>query len=570
MNAHKIGVTTWSWKKMFLLFLLMWFAVNLIQSIFTEMMSDESYYFIYGENLAWGYFDHPPMVGLMVYISSLLFEGNLSVRFVTLILQLFTLLLIWKTAEEQSPSAPKVALFFTIAASLIMFQVYGFVTAPDAPLLFFTALFLLSYKKFLKNESWLNTCIFAISMAGLVYSKYHAALIIGFVFLSHVSLLSRRKVWIAGCLALLLLTPHFYWQIANDFPTFGYHLSDRSSAFRWRYFWEFIPNQLAVFNPFTFGAVVYILIKYKPKEVFERGLYFLTVGFIAFFWITSFRGHVEPHWTVACSIPMLILLYRRSLENRKLMLYVKKGIASSILLILVARVLLAAGLLPKNLGFSGKKEKSEAIAAVAGDLPVAFTGSFQSASNYHYFTGKEAFVLSAIASRQTQFDILEKELSYQGKPAFIFTKDDERSVEYTINGETFYGYFAQSLQSVNRVKIEYDLAETKVHTGDTLHISFVAHNPTNRGIDFYHPEFPVKYQAAYRPNVPKNSWRFVDCKLFTPCSFLPAKGTERGILTAIVPDVAPGSYQFTLTLVNSICAARNSHNQLLDINRDDQ
>ena len=45
-------------------FICIWFIVNLLQGIFTEIQEDEAYYALYGEHLAWGYFDHPPMVGL--------------------------------------------------------------------------------------------------------------------------------------------------------------------------------------------------------------------------------------------------------------------------------------------------------------------------------------------------------------------------------------------------------------------------------------------------------------------------------------------------------------------------
>jgi 4-amino-4-deoxy-L-arabinose transferase-like glycosyltransferase len=537
------------WKRLLYLFLAVWAGVNLVQAIFTEVMSDEAYYFLYGENLAWGYFDHPPMVGLMTFLSNLFWGGNLSVRFVTVVLQSFTLLLIWKTIADKRPEIGRVVLFFVIAASLVMFQVYGFVTTPDAPFLFFTALFLFSYKKFLRNESLLHTFLLAVAMAGMIYSKYHGVLIIGFVLLSNLRLLSRYKFWLAGLLAVGLLLPHIYWQAANDFPSFKYHLSDRNSRFRWNYLLEYLPNQLAVFNPFTFGAVVYILLKYKPRDVFERGLYFLIAGVVLFFWAMSFRGHVEPHWTVACSIPMLVLLYRRSLENPRLLRYVKKAIAPSLFLLLFARILLLAGLLPEKLGFSGKRVKNEIICSVVGDVPVVFTGSFQGPSNYHFFTGKESFVLSAIGGRQTQFDLWEKELAHQGKQVFIYSGK---------NNSPFDGYFAENFQSVNRIRIDFTLTETEVRAGDTIRVPFRMQNPTAVAVDFHHPAFPVNCRAAYQVDERRGALTLADCVPDTPLGILPAKETAEGFFTAIVPDLAPGNYLFSLSLVNSICAARNS------------
>jgi hypothetical protein len=556
-NIHTCGINGFKWEWTFALFLLVWMCLNLLQSVFTEILSDEAYYYMYGENLSWGYFDHPPMVGVMTYLSRLLFDGNLAVRFAAVILQLFTIVVIWKILADRSPDTGKVVLFFLLTASFVMFQAYGWVTTPDSPLLFFAALFLYAYKRFLKSESLPNVLFLALSMAGMTYSKYHAVLIIGLVMLSNIRLLTRGRIWMAGLLALLLLTPHIYWQVANDFPSFQYHLSDRSRSFRWIYLLEYLPNQLLVFNPFTFGAVVYVLAKYKPEDVFERGLYFLATGLVVFFGGMSFRGHVEPHWTVVASIPMLILLYRRSLENKRLMRYVKKGIAPSLLLLLLTRILLTTDCLPASLSFDGKEEACKRIERIAGDLPVVFTGSFQHPSNYHFHTKKESFTLSSVTGRRTQYDLWEKELSYQGQPVFICQANSSKSEAYEVDGSILYGYFVDRLQTVNREEITYTLDRTDLYPGDTLLIPFTLHNPTAREIDLHHPELPVTCRAAY---VTKQSGTvcLAECEWVEPLLTIPPHTSIGGHIRTIVPQLNPEAYQFALTLVNPICAARNS------------
>ena len=126
---------------LFALLLTGWMCLNFIQAIFTEVISDESYYYLYGENLAWGYFDHPPLVGLIIFLSKLFFNGNLSIRFMTVIFNAATVWMCWKLVEEKLPDSKKVLTFFIIAGSLVMFQAYGFITTPDVPFLFFTAFF---------------------------------------------------------------------------------------------------------------------------------------------------------------------------------------------------------------------------------------------------------------------------------------------------------------------------------------------------------------------------------------------------------------------------------------------
>src|SRR5665647_2742818 len=104
----------WNHKKLFFALLATWFLINLLQAIFTEVFTDEAYYYMYGKYLAWGYFDHPPMVALMIRISSLFFDGLLGIRLMTVLLQLGTLYLIWivLSVKDNRPKQP--ILFFII------------------------------------------------------------------------------------------------------------------------------------------------------------------------------------------------------------------------------------------------------------------------------------------------------------------------------------------------------------------------------------------------------------------------------------------------------------------------
>ena len=555
MNSIKQYMLKQDWRSLFAFFLILWFIINILQAVFTEILSDEAYYLLYGENLAWGYFDHPPMIGLMTFVSNFFFDGNLSARFASIVLQIFTILIIWKLLDEKQPDARKIILFFIITASMTMFAASGFTATPDAPFLFFAALFLLFYKKFLESESWFNTIILGLSIAGMMYSKYHTILVVGLVLLSNLKLLTRYKAWIAVMLALLLLLPHIWWQISMDFPSFKYHLVERNNIFKWEYFFEYLPNQLVVFNPLAFGLIIYILVKHKINSVFERAMYFLIVGFFTFFWVSSLRGHVQPQWTVACTIPIIMLIYNHSLNSQKIMRFVKKWILPVIPILLIARVILVTDLLPTRIGFNGKERRDKAVQAVAGQLPVVFSGSFQRPPLYSFFTKQDAFVLSSIHSRRTQYDIWQKELNYHGKPVFIFSNIEGKSEQYESGGQVFWGYKTDNFQSVNRVKIEYTLPKKEMYVGDTLNIHFEIYNPTAHDIDFYHAEFPVTCKIAYRVNRNINVF---NGELGKDISILKSGENLRNVFTTVVPELPTGDYMIALTLDNTFCSSRNS------------
>src|SRR6056297_2724016 len=236
-----------------------WFIINLLQSVFTGLHSDESYYWMYSENLAWGYFDHPPMAALLIHIGHLLLPGEIGVRIILVLMSTATLALIFNEIRETKDLF--FATIFVLSFPLIHTHIAGFLAIPDVPLLFFTLLFLILYRKFLEQPGVKLSVIMALVIAAMIYSKYHAFLVVGFTVLSNLKLLRNKYFWITVLLTLILLVPHLWWQVANEFPTFKYHLVERTKPFRLKYVFPNIMNQLLMAGPLTFVLIFWKLMK---------------------------------------------------------------------------------------------------------------------------------------------------------------------------------------------------------------------------------------------------------------------------------------------------------------------
>ncbi len=553
-----------------------WFVINLLQGIFTEIQEDEAYYALYGEHLAWGYYDHPPMVGLMTFLSSLFFSGTLGVRFFTIIASCLSLWVMWEIADQVRNDSMKKSplLFLVLACSIVMFNIYGFVTTPDASLILFSALFLLVYQRYLENKSWKNALLMGLFMALMIYSKYHAFLFLGLIVLSNLKLLKDGKFGVACLLALVLLTPHILWQVNNDFPSFKYHLVGRNEAFRWSYFFEYLPNQLLIFNPFTFGAVVYVLIKDRNRVrippaplkrgigVFERGLKFILIGFFFFFWLMAFRGHVEPHWTIVCVIPMVVLLYRKALVDDKLRKYIKFFILPSLLLVLAFRILLLTPLADR-FGYHGKEPYYKAIEQVAGDRPVVIRGSFQQPALYHYFTGKESSTLQCYYDRMTQYDLWQFDKDWIGKPVFVCGAVNELSEVYHIGDVTVEGFLTDHFQTANRLITTFSItnandAGTPVfHHGDTIQVDFAIFNPCNEAIDFHDKDFGMVIKAQY---LLSNDFSY--CVYDDIATLMPQTSYQGHLYTVVSDEVATGLNRFALGIGDRISSFVTEEHQL--------
>ena len=295
MNRLKIGMIP-KLPKTLLYLLIALFAINMAQSYFTELIFDEAYYWYYAQNMAWGYFDHPPMVALMIKLSSFFFNDELGVRFVSCLLSVATFLILWQLIDHPKKERYGVQ-FFVLVFSMTLINAYGFFTLPDTPFLFFTALFLLVYKKFINKPSVLLALGLGIVMAALMYSKYHAVLVIIFTLLSNMKLVFNKYAWLSVVVALICYTPHFLWLYENEFVSIKYHLYERPNrAYEFGDFTlGYFVNLVALFG-LTFPWIYKSLFKTRAKDQFTKALLYLTYGVLVFFFVSSFNRRIQTQF----------------------------------------------------------------------------------------------------------------------------------------------------------------------------------------------------------------------------------------------------------------------------------
>lgn len=489
---------------LFTILLIIWALLKIAQGYFTEISTDEAYYAMYARFLDWGYFDHPPMVALFIKIGSFI-KGELGTRLMAIVSQILVLCLLWKIIDEKSPDNRKVLLFFGIAASIIMFQIYGFVITPDVPLLLFTTLFLLIYKRFLAENSTRDAILLGVIMAGMIYSKYHALLVIGLVMLSNLKLLLNRRFYLSVIITLLLLIPHIHWQYIHNFPSLSYHLVSRSDGFSFINLILYWVNQLVVFNPVMFVLTIFILFKYKPENLFERALFFIIGGVIAFFFLMSFKGHVEPHWTIIITLPIIILFYKYALKSVAFKKILNRFVFPVIIIFFFLVAELVVNIFNLPLGFSHNREFAEKTALLAVERPVAFENSYQKASVYTYYTGKKSTSLNNSIYRQNQYDIWDFEADFFGKPVLMHTfRTDAETCHYKIGKKEYYFLSVQHFMPVSKIKIEFDLPKKEFKEGERITLPITISNPYPFDIDFNHPEFPVNIDLLFAKN--KKRW----------------------------------------------------------------
>ncbi len=290
-------------KNHVVLFFATWTILNLLQAGFTELFDDEAYYWVYSRYLAWGYFDHPPMIAVMIKIGYFFFRSELGVRLLVVFSGTATLYIIRSLLPEKNDR-----LFYGICCCMAVLQIGGIIAVPDIPLMFFTAVFFWAYRRFLLNMSIAHTVLLAIVIALMLYSKYHGILIVFFTLLSWPALFTKYQVWICAMLAALLLAPHIYWQWSHGLPSVQYHLFERNAGtYTVNFTLEYLIGQLLLAGPLAGFILLWAAFKYKPADRFERALQFSLAGVYVFFLLSTFKSRVEANWTVAGFIPLIIL-----------------------------------------------------------------------------------------------------------------------------------------------------------------------------------------------------------------------------------------------------------------------
>lgn len=425
-------------KNALFVFLAAWLLLHLFQAASTELMDDEAYYWVYSLFLDWGYYDHPPMIAILIKAGYSIFENELGVRLFPALLSTATLYIIYQLLPRKND-----ALFFILAASVAVLQIGGIAAAPDIPLAFFTALFFLAYKRFLQNSSGFNGVLLGLVMAGMLYSKYHGVLIILFTFLSNISLIKKPAAWLAVLVGIILFAPHLYWQYTHHFPSVQYHLFERNSPnYKFSFTVEYVLGQVALTGPFMGWLLLWKSFVYKTTTLLERALKFSLVGFYGFFLLTTLKGRVEANWTIAALVPLLVISHQALIDSEKWKYWLWRLVPVTIFAVMVVRIFLVINI-PGQKAFAksqyhNNKTWAAAIAAKADNTPLVFLNSYQKPSKYLFYTGKTAMALNTQHYRRNNFNYFPIENELQGKTVIAVNNGD-------------YGYFSDTLQTIKQL-----------------------------------------------------------------------------------------------------------------------
>jgi hypothetical protein len=229
------------------------------------------------------------------------------------------------------------------------------------------------------------------------------------------------------------------------------------------------------------------------KDAFIRGLMVNGIGTFAFFLISSFKGEVQPQWTLIAFAPLAMLCLIRFKQAGNWRPWFKWLAVVNVVIIILVRVsIITASPLIRKIGqvksLYGFKQWAYDIRQKVGDNYVVFNDGFQNASKYDFYNNTtKGFAYDERYYRLTQFDIWPIEEGMQHKKAYWLAKRNIKDVTTdTLNtsGGIWYGGWVNDVRTYQKVKVETASYKIKAMAGGDVFFDLNITNPYPYTINF--------------------------------------------------------------------------------------
>jgi Dolichyl-phosphate-mannose-protein mannosyltransferase len=283
-------------------------GLRLIAAALTPITFDEAYYWMWSKHLAGGYYDHPPLVAVVIRLGTMIAgDTELGVRLVSVLLALPMSYAVYRTAEILFGSARVAATAMLLLNVTLMAAVGTMIVTPDAPLLVASSFVLFSCAKL--SETGRGAWWLAVGVAvGAALTAKYTAMFFGAAILIWLVAVPKLRHWLrspwpylGGLVSFAIFAPVILWNADHHWVSFIKQLGRaRIEDFRPAYIAELIPTQFAFATPLVFilGVMgLYALIMRRAGTAAARVLIDVMVWVIvAYFGWHALHARVEANW----------------------------------------------------------------------------------------------------------------------------------------------------------------------------------------------------------------------------------------------------------------------------------
>lgn len=281
---------------------------RLAMAALMPIVPDEAYYWDWSRHLATGYFDHPPLIALLIRAGTAI-AGHTRIGVRCVVIAVGYVATVAAVLLARRLGGAGAALRAALVVAALPLAGAGLVLAtPNVPLLAGLALGLLALDFALDTSSpawWAATGI----LLGLALdAKYTAALLgaaVGVALLARSDLraeLRRPGPWVAVALAASVFLPVVLWNSGHDWVSFRFQLSHglapKGKSGPLTRELNLLGGQVGLVSPILFVALVLAVARGLGRRTPSRVFMVAAVAALvtAFFAWSALRRSVEPNW----------------------------------------------------------------------------------------------------------------------------------------------------------------------------------------------------------------------------------------------------------------------------------
>ena len=343
---------TINYKKHLFYLVLATIGFKIIVASFVELGNDEVYYWTYALQPDYNHFDHPPMVGLLIRLTTLNLHwaNDISLRLGAIFGCAVSSWFIFKIGNLISSEKTGWYAALIYNCSIYTGIIAGLFILPDSPQMpLYTAslyvmcqLILGNHDKKLSHWLWLGMLI-GLACLCKVHGMYLWAGFGLFILLKRIKWLLNWRLYIGVITTLICVIPIVYWNVQNDFITYKFH-SERvtNTTLDWNNLLQEIVGELLYQNPMIFILIIIAAIYcIKQKNVLANAtvtwLLCMSLPMIYLLWGVALFNPILPHWSGPAYIPLYFLaakfLEQKTQQAYPLFLKITGGVVLLVMLI---------------------------------------------------------------------------------------------------------------------------------------------------------------------------------------------------------------------------------------------
>lgn len=231
--------------------------LRLVAAAFLPLTFDEAYYWTWSKHLAGGYYDHPPMVAVVIRLGTTIAgDTEFGVRLVSILLALPMSWAVYRTARILFDDVRIAASAAILLNATLMVSAGTTIVTPDAPLMVASSFVLYFLAKIWETGRGVWWLAVGIAVGCGLLSKY-TALFFGAEILLWLLLVKDQRRWLAspwpylgGIVAFAIFSPVILWNADHQWVSFIKQLGRaRIEGFTLRYLGEMLPAQFGFATP---------------------------------------------------------------------------------------------------------------------------------------------------------------------------------------------------------------------------------------------------------------------------------------------------------------------------------